>query len=155
MDEDEYTKWRDLIGDFMLAFAKAEGELNGLIIDLTSNNECEDIIKNQFKFKARQSRAKALVNDKVSDSNLAKRVNTLLDQLLNFAENERNLIAHNPLELSLKSLFEDISYFEIRSQKNNDKYITYEKLKQKYEQLYSCLKEFESACYSVSCLLHP
>lgn len=153
MDENEYVKWRNLIGDFMLVFAEVEGELNGLLADLTSNNEYEDIIKNQFK--ARQSKAKTLVNEKVSDTKLANRVNTLLDQLLNFAENERNLIAHNPLELSLESLFEDISYFEIRSQRKGDKYITYEKLRQKYERLYACFKEFESACDNVSRLLHP
>ena len=153
MDEDEYIKWRNLIGDFMLVFAEVEGELNGLLMDLVSKNEYEDIIKNQFK--ARQSKAKTLVKEKVLDTELVNRVNTLLDKLLNFAENERNLIAHNPLELSLESIFEDITYFEIRSQKKSDKYITYEKLKQKYEQLHTCFKEFESACYSVSCLLHP
>lgn len=153
MEEDEYIKWRNLIGDFMLVFAEVEGELNGLLIDLAFGNGYEDIIKEQFK--ARQSKAKTLVKEKVSDTKLANQVNTLLDKLLNFAENERNLIAHNPLELSLESLFEDITYFEIRSQKKSDKYITYEKLKEKYEQLYACSREFESACYSVSCLLHP
>jgi len=153
MDEDEYIKWRNLIGDFMLVFAEVEGELNSLLVDLTSDNEYEDIIKKQFK--ERQSLAKKLVKEKVSDNNLVNRVDTLLDQLLNFANNERNLIAHNPLQLSLESLFEDMSYFEIRSHKKSDKYITYEKLKQKYVQLYACFKEFENACYSVSCLLHP
>ena len=153
MEEDEYIKWRNLIGDFMLVFAEVEGELNGLLSDLSSTEEYEDIIKSLFK--ARQSKAKELVKQKVSDTELVIRVNTLLDQLLNFAENERNLIAHNPLELSLDSIFEDITYFEIRSQKKSHKYITYEKLKQKYKQLHACFKEFESACYSVSCLLHP
>lgn len=151
--EDDYTKWRNLIGNFMLVFAEVEGELNDLLSDLTSVEEYKEIIKHQFK--ARQSKAKLLVKRKVSDDILANRANTLLDQLLNFAENERNLIAHNPLELSLESVFEDIAYFEIRSQKKSSKYITYEELERKYNQLQRCFEEFNRVCYRISCLLYP
>ena len=129
MNEDEYIKWRNLIGEFMLVFAKVENTLNDLIVDLSSNEEYDEIVKNQFK--RRVIKAKSLVQEKVTDTILLGQVNTLLDQLLNIAENERNLIAHNPLELSLESIFEDLTYLEIRSQRKSDKYISYEKLSQK------------------------
>lgn len=150
--EDDYIKWRNLIGDFMLAFAEVEGELNNLLLDL-SFNQYDENIKNQFK--ERQTRARSLLEEKVSDDQLVNRINKVLDQLLNLAENERNLIAHNPLQLSLDSIFEEDTYFEIRSRRKNDKFITYEKLEEKYIKLREHSSEFESACDSVSRLLHP
>lgn len=86
--EDDYIKWRNLIGDYMLMFAKVEGELNDLLADLTSGIEYDDVVSQPFK--ARQSKVKLLLKDRVSDSCLVNDVNKLLDKLLNFAENEKS-----------------------------------------------------------------
>ncbi len=67
----------------------------------------------------------------------------------------RNLIAHNPINLSLESIFDDNLRHEIRSYKNNDKYIELEELKEIVNKtqicssmLYEALSSAESEIYA-------
>ena len=137
----------------MLMFAEVEGELNMLLDDMCSSKEFDSALKEQFKERVRIARKN--IDLSVTNKDIAKSINKSLDKLVNLAENVRNLIAHNPLELSLESLFEEKEYLEIRSHRRSHKFVKLNDLEKHAEDLSDSLSQFKEDCYRISCLLHP
>ena len=133
MNEEEHIKWRNLIGDFMLKFSEVEAELNTLIFDFAPNDKINTWLKKQFKKRASDSLA--LIDTLDIDSKLKISLKRSINELIMLADNTRNLIAHNPLNLSLESLFEEQIYLEICSYRDINKTVTYTDLVSRYEKL--------------------
>jgi len=153
MNEDEHIKWRDIIGDFMLKFSEVEAELNILIYDFIPSNEIQDRLNKQFKERANDSLI--LIDGLNINNKLKKRLKRSINELIKLADNTRNLIAHNPLNLSLESLFERQEYLEIRSYRNTDKTVTYSDLKSRYEELCLWTENLKNDLFHTRRLLLP
>ena len=153
MNEEEYIKWRDLIGDFMLKFSEVEAELNTIFYDFTLPNELQAKLNKQFKQRANNSIN--LIEKMSIDDKLKKRLKKSINELIKLADGTRNIIAHNPLDLAFESLFEDQVYLEIRSYRNTDKTITYNDLKSRYKELCSWSENLKNDLFTTRRILLP
>ena len=153
MNKDEHIKWRDLIGDFMLKFSEVEAELNIIFYDFSPSNELQDRLNVQFKQRANESMK--LIEGMSVDDKLKRRLKRSINELIKLADNTRNLIAHNPLNLSLESLFEDQQYLEIRSYRKTNETVTYIDLKSRYEKLCSWSENLKNDLFTVRRILLP
>ncbi len=142
MNEEEYTKWRDLIGDFMLKFSEVEAEIYAIIYDFADPGELKNMLES-VEFKKRMNYSIKLIDGMNIDSNLKRRLRRSINELMKLAESTRNLIAHNPLNLALESLFEERVYLEIRSYRNANVSVTYNVLKLRNKELSSWLDELK------------
>lgn len=133
MISDEYNRWRDLIGDFILEFAKAEVDVFGIFEDFGSDEEMQKARDTMFKQRA--CKAITLVNSIENEEKIRRPVINSLNELIKLADNVRNLIAHNPLEMSLEAALSGTDDHEIRSFRNFEKVITYNDLKKYYQEL--------------------
>jgi len=117
LNYNEYLEWRDTIGDFMMSFARAEFIIMRGLIENT-NLSFEDIKEWSFKQriqKLRKHTGQIKLNNALGiDANYLEKIIANLIRL----NDTRNLIAHNPVDLALDSLFGDKPYLEIRSPKN-------------------------------------
>ncbi len=125
--------WRNLIGDFILEFTEAEVDVVGIFEDFASDSEIDKAIKLQFK--ERVLAAINLLEITVSDTDLRNSVVISLNRLVALAVNVRNLIAHNPLQLSLEGVISGSEEHEIRSFRHFDRAITLEELEQNFNLL--------------------
>ncbi len=129
----EYEKWRNLIGDFMLEFAEVESSVLGIFEDFSSDVELEKM--KAFKFKPRASNAIELVTRLEADTVIRTPIVHALNELIKLADGVRNLIAHNPLQMSLEGVLVGSNEYEIRSFKDSDKAITFDELLASYREL--------------------
>ncbi len=129
----EYEKWRNLIGDFMLEFAEVESSVLGIFEDFASDDELEKM--KGLKFKPRASSAIALVANLETDTLIRTPVVHALNELIKLADNVRNLIAHNPLQMSLEGVLTGSNKYEIRSFKDCDKAISFDELLARHQDL--------------------
>ncbi len=153
MNKEEYTKWRDLIGDFMLKFSEVEAELYTIIYDFADPIELKNMLKVQFKDRVNYSIK--LIDRMNIDSNLKRRLRRSINELMKLGESTRNLIAHNPLNLALESLFEERVYLEIRSYRNTNVSVTYDILKSRNKELCSWLDELKDGLSIARRILLP
>lgn len=131
MDEDDYLEWRELIGSFMMVFAEVEFEIARALMDY-SHLKYED-----FRDATFSKRVNKLKNF-VGSMGLPEEERVSLLSTLNAIESLatiRNLIAHNPVDLALESVFEEQTWLEIRSLRNQDQVIKKEDLKEKLKEL--------------------
>ena len=130
----KYLEWRDTIGDFMMSFARAEFIIMRGLIDNT-NLSFEDIKEQSFKQRAQEL---CKFTDQITLNNAlgidASNLEKIIANLIRL-HNIRNLIAHNPVNLALGSVFGDKPYLEIRSLKNKNIAVTREKLAKKLNEL--------------------
>lgn len=114
MGENDYQDWRDLIGGFMMIFANIECDIARALIDY-SELSYEDF--KEMSFSKRVGRLKNNVHKMGLPDDERKYLMSSLDRTLELAK-IRNLIAHNPLDLSFESIFDGPSKWEIRSVKD-------------------------------------
>lgn len=130
IETSEYDEWSSLIGRFMTTFARVEFSVARALIDHS------EMTYQQFKdleFTKRANKLRSYVVKMPLRHEQKRSLHNALEQLVALADT-RNLIAHNPVDLSLESIFEDEPWLEIRSLRDQDKNITKTKL---YEQLNS------------------
>lgn len=124
----------------MMSFARAEFIIMRGLIENT-NLSFEDIKEWSFKQRAQELRNftdQITLNNALGiDANYLEKIIANLIRLHNI----RNLIAHNPVDLALGSVFGDGPYLEIRSLKNKNIAVTREKLAKKLNELnkWECL----------------
>ncbi|WP_289132839.1 hypothetical protein [uncultured Spongiibacter sp.] len=131
MNREEYLAWEKVIGAFMVRFSLVEFEVTRGLIDFT-NDDFENLKDLPFSKRVRKFKNNVChmhltyAKKKELYRNLEK-----LDKLASV----RNLIAHSPLLLSIRSLMEDRSEGEIQSIRDPDVYLTKEDLSRHLEDL--------------------
>lgn len=125
--------WRNLIGDFILEFAEVEVEVFGIFEDLGS--DAEFTAAKACQFKDRSIKAISLIESKVTDDRIRRPIIRALNELIKLADEVRNLIAHNPVDLALESILQGGNEHEVRSFRNFDKAITFDELQHSYNSL--------------------
>lgn len=133
MSDDIRLKWRDLIGEFILEFAEAELDVFRIFEDFGSEADIALALSKQFK--ARASDAITLIDRVVENSGSRTRSIRALNELIKLADEVRNLIAHNPLQMTLEGVLSGSNTHEIRSFRRFDKAITLEELESSFSQL--------------------
>lgn len=145
MSKSEYLKWRDLVGDFILEFANVENEVFGIFEDFGSD---EDIIRAKgVQFKGRVAEAIRLIDIVETDQSVSRPIKRALNELLLLAEEVRNVVAHNPIQLSLDGVFAGTNEHEIRSFRRYEKVITFEQLQESYSELQKWRDQLFGATY--------
>lgn len=133
MSESEYLKWRNLIGNFILEFAHVEVEVFGIF---EAVGHMDDIEKaKSYQFKERATKAMDLIDREIKDSKLTTPVKRALNELIKLADSKRNLIAHNPVQLSLDGVFSGDNSHEVRSFRKFDNVLTIEDLEAGFQDL--------------------
>lgn len=154
MTEASYTDWRNLIGDFMMEFARVEDILDRIICDAFPN-EYEPLSGPGIKFKRRATHVLNNIDLVIGNNAAAKQTKRSLNELIKLADNVRNIIAHYPLELTLEQVFSESPEMEIRSSKKKEKAVTFEMLSKSQIELTRFSKELENAKFQISCQLYP
>ncbi len=131
----------------MLEFAEVELEVFGIFEDLGSDEELENA--KSLLFKKRATSAIDLLNRMHLKPDILKPIVRTLNELIKLGEEVRNLIAHNPLDLSLESVLAGGSEHEIRSFRNYEKVITFQELQKSYANLVSCRDSLFHSMYKV------
>jgi len=129
------AEWRYQIGELMIRFAEIESYIAGLLVCLPEENKFEKLKNEKFN-----KRCSVVINAAKSSSINKETIKTIvscINQAMRLSET-RNLIAHNPINLSLESIFDDNLRHEIRSYKNNDKYIELDELKDTVSKIQTC-----------------
>ncbi len=147
MEEDIYSKWSYLIGNFILEFAHVEVEIFGIFEDFGSKEELENA--RSAPFKVRANKAMSLIDREFPKEKYFKPAKRAINELIKLADGTRNLIAHNPVEMSLESVFTDTDKYEIRSFRSHEKAITFEELDCKYWELVNWRDELFSCTYKM------
>lgn len=129
----EYLKWRNLIGDFMLEFASVEISVFGIIEDFGLDKDIQTAKENLFKFRAKL--AIKIIKRKFEDKRLISAVENNLNEIMELADEVRNLIAHNPVELSIESIFSHNPIHKIRSIRDSEEVLTYEEILEEFKKL--------------------
>ena len=131
MKDDNYLEWRDLIGGFMIRFAEVEFEIARALIDFSPQNY--DEIK-KLDFGKRVNKLRNYIS-RMEVSRLDRsELHKIMDDLIELAD-IRNTIAHNPIRISLESIFSDTAWDEIRSLRNQESVVTLEVLSNKLSKL--------------------
>ena len=131
MNTDEYEKWTDLIGQFIVLFAHIEFYVIDALLQFTDAGY--EKYKNQ-QFKKRLSKLDTIVFKISHNKANEKRLQDVIAELKILA-NTRNLIAHNPFQMSLESIFNDNLSLEIRSFRDQEKVITRQELENDLKRL--------------------
>lgn len=147
MEEEIYTKWRNLIGSFILEFAHVEVEVYGIFEDFGSDKDLADV--RTLQFKGRATAAMHLIDRKFPKEDFSISAKRAINELIKLADETRNLIAHNPVEMSLESVFKDSDEYEIRSFRSYNKVITYEELEASFKDLMRWSDKLFSSTYKM------
>jgi len=116
--EKEKEHWASLIGRLMLAFGNIEFQLCRCLVEIPEVSRHEELINHDFKKRATQA-IKEIENAKLDKANSKKLIN-LLNECIKLAK-KRNLIAHNPFNLSFYDTKDGLGFrLEIVSLRNND-----------------------------------
>lgn len=131
--EHELEQWKYLIGEFMLNFAEAEVEVFTLIADHGNN---DDFAKSKrIQFKERANLAITIIDRKEPNNKYKRPIIRALNELIKLGDEVRNLIAHNPVQISLESILSNDLAGEIRSYRVSEKSITFEELTNRNNEL--------------------
>ena len=136
------NEWRYQIGELMVRFAEIESYVAGCLISLPEKNLFEEHKDKSFKRKCGAAKIeieKSEIRSKTKDK-LVSSINDAIE-----LAKTRNLVAHNPINLSLQSIFENKMRYEIVSYRNTDETISLENLKQVNIKVQACSTELGNA----------
>ncbi|WP_139304833.1 hypothetical protein [Microbulbifer marinus] len=131
MEDDTYIEWRNLIGAFMVRFAEVEFEIARALIDFSPQNY--DDLK-YLEFSKRVNKLRNYISSTKLSNSEKSELRKILDDLIELAD-VRNTIAHNPIRISLESIFSSTSWDEIRSLRNQESVVTLDVLSNKLSKL--------------------
>ncbi|MFC6635046.1 hypothetical protein [Microbulbifer taiwanensis] len=131
MEDDKYIEWRNLIGAFMIRFAEVEFEIARALIDFSTQNYGE--FKN-LEFSKRVNKLRNFISNMELSISERSELHKIMDDLIELAD-IRNTIAHNPIRISLESIFLDTAWDEIRSLRNQESVVTLDVLSNKLSKL--------------------
>lgn len=151
MYDEEYIKWRNLIGEFILEFANVEVEIFGIFEDLGSDQDLNLARGDQFKKRA--SRAIDLINENIADAKIRKPAVKAINELIKLGDKVRNLIAHNPIQLSLESVLQGGYDHEIRSFRSSENVISFDELLESFKLLVKTRDDLFASTYQIRKML--